>query len=204
MKFPASSPSLTPSLLEATCAVANYHRAPRDVEWPITESPGSVTELLLAWRDGDEAALARLTLLVHQELRRIARRCMRGERAGHSLQATALVNEAYLRLLDVQHVNWRDRAHFMAMTARMMRRILVEFARAKVREKRGGGWMRVSLGEDLLTTDKGHDLVALDDALEALAQLDERKSRVVELRFFGGLEWASAMPSAHPTPRPPA
>ena len=112
---------------------------------------------------------------------------MRGERAGHTLQATALVNEAYLRLLDVQHVNWRDRAHFMAMTARMMRRILVEFARAKVREKRGGGWMRVSLGEDLLTTDKGHDLVALDDALEALAQLDERKSRVVELRFFGGL-----------------
>jgi RNA polymerase sigma-70 factor (ECF subfamily) len=112
---------------------------------------------------------------------------MRGERASHSLQATALVNEAYLRLFDAQHVNWRDRSHFMAMTARTMRRILVEFARAKVREKRGGGWVRVSLGEDLLTTDKGHDLVALDDALEALAQLDERKSRVVELRFFGGL-----------------
>jgi RNA polymerase sigma-70 factor (ECF subfamily) len=112
---------------------------------------------------------------------------MRGERVGHSLQATALVNEAYLRLFDVQHVNWRDRSHFMAMAARMMRRILVEFARAKVREKRGGGWVRVSLGEDLLTTDKGHDLIALDDALEALAQLDERKSRVVELRFFGGL-----------------
>ena len=112
---------------------------------------------------------------------------MRGERAGHSLQATALVNEAYLRLFDVQHVNWRDRAHFMAMTARMMRRILVEFARAKAREKRGGGWVRVSLGEDLVTTDKGHDLVTLDDALEALAKLDERKSRIVELRFFGGL-----------------
>jgi RNA polymerase sigma factor (TIGR02999 family) len=141
----------------------------------------------LAWREGDEAALARLTLLVHQELRRIARRCMRGERAGHSLQATALVNEAYLRLFDVQHVNWRDRAHFMAMAARMMRRILVEFARAKVREKRGGGWVRVSLGEDVVTTDKGRDLVALDDALGALAQLDQRKSHVVELRFFGGL-----------------
>jgi RNA polymerase sigma factor (TIGR02999 family) len=112
---------------------------------------------------------------------------MRGERADHSLQATALVNEAYLRLFDVQHVNWRDRSHFMAMAARMMRRILVEFARAKIREKRGGGWVRVSLVEDLLTTDKGHDLVALDLALEALAQLDERKSRVVELRFFGGL-----------------
>jgi RNA polymerase sigma-70 factor (ECF subfamily) len=126
---------------------------------------------------------------------------MRGERAGHSLQATALVNEAYVRLFDVQHVNWQDRAHFMAMTARMMRRILVEFARAKVREKRGGGAVRVSLGEELLTTDKGHALVALDDALEALAQLDERKSRVVELRFFGGLsveETAEALSvSAH-------
>ena len=112
---------------------------------------------------------------------------MRGERAGHSLQATALVNEAYLRLFDVQHVNWRDRSHFMAMAARMMRRILVEFARAKIREKRGGGWVKVSLGEDLLTSEKGQGLVALDDALDALAQLDERKSRVVELRFFGGL-----------------
>jgi RNA polymerase sigma factor (TIGR02999 family) len=112
---------------------------------------------------------------------------MRGERAGHSLQATALVNEAYLRLFDVQHVNWRDRSHFMAMAARMMRRILVEFARAKIREKRGGGWVKVSLGEDLLTSEKGQGLVALDDALDALAQLDERKSQVVELRFFGGL-----------------
>jgi RNA polymerase sigma-70 factor, ECF subfamily len=112
---------------------------------------------------------------------------MRGERAGHSLQATALVNEAYLRLFDVQHVNWRDRSHFMAMAARMMRRILVEFARAKIREKRGGGWVKVSLGEDLVISEKGDDLVALDDALEALARLDERKSRVVELRFFGGL-----------------
>ena len=112
---------------------------------------------------------------------------MRGERAGHSLQATALVNEAYLRLFDVQHVNWRDRSHFMAMAARMMRRILVEFARAKIREKRGGGWVKVSLGEDLVISEKGDDLVALDDALDALAQLHERKSRVVELRFFGGL-----------------
>jgi RNA polymerase sigma-70 factor, ECF subfamily len=112
---------------------------------------------------------------------------MRGERAGHSLQATALVNEAYLRLFDVQHVNWRDRSHFMAMAARMMRRILVEFARAKIREKRGGGWVKVSLGEDLVISEKGDDLVALDDALEALARLDDRKSRVVELRFFGGL-----------------
>jgi RNA polymerase sigma factor (TIGR02999 family) len=125
--------------------------------------------------------------LEHHELQRIARRCLRGERAGHSLQATALVNEAYLRLLDVQQVNWHDRAHFLAMSARLMRRILVEFARARGREKRGGGALRVTLAEGLLTTDKDPDLVALDDALSALAALDERRSRVVELRFFGGL-----------------
>ena len=168
----------------------------------IIEALGSVTKLLLAWREGDEAALAPLTLLVHQELRRIARRCIRGERAGHSLQATALVNEAYLRLFDVQHVNWRDRSHFMAMAARMMRRILVEFARAKVREKRGGGWVRVSLAEDVLATDKGYDLVALDDALEALAQLDERKSQVVELRFFGGLSVEETAEALSVSPQP--
>jgi RNA polymerase sigma-70 factor (ECF subfamily) len=147
----------------------------------------SVTALLLAWREGDEAALARLTPLVHQELQRIARRCMRGERAGHSLQATALVNEAYLRLVDVRQVSWQNRAHFLAMTARVMRRILVEFARARGREKRGGGALQVTLADGLLTTDKGPDLVALDEALETLARLDERRSRVVELRFFGGL-----------------
>jgi len=112
---------------------------------------------------------------------------MRGERAGHSLQATALVNEAYLRLLDIREVSWQNRAHFLAMSARVMRRILVEFARARGREKRGGGALQVTLAEGLLTTDKGQDLVALDDALEALARLDDRKSRVVELRFFGGL-----------------
>jgi RNA polymerase sigma factor (TIGR02999 family) len=153
----------------------------------IQPSPKSVTGLLLAWRQGDESALSRLTPLVHQELQRIARRCMRGERAGHSLQATALVNEAYLRMLDVRRVNWQNRAHFLAMAARIMRRILVEFARARIREKRGGGAIKVSLAEGLLTTDKGYELVALDDALDALAQLDERKSRVVELKFFGGL-----------------
>ena len=148
---------------------------------------GSVTRLLLAWRQGDESALARLTPLVHQELERIARRLMRGERPGHSLQATALVNEAYMRLLDVQHVNWQNRAHFLAMAARLMRRILVEAARARGREKRGGGALRVSLAEGLLTTDKGQDLLALDEALDALAKTDERKGRVIELRFFGGL-----------------
>jgi len=147
----------------------------------------SVTKLLHAWRQGDEAALARLTPLVHQELQRIARRCMRGERIGHSVQATALVNEAYLRLVGVQHVNWQNRAHFLAMSARLMRRILVELARARTREKRGGGAVRVSLADGLLTSERGHDVVALDDALEALARLEPRKSQVVELRFFGGL-----------------
>jgi RNA polymerase sigma factor (TIGR02999 family) len=147
-----------------------------------------VTELLLAWGKGDEAALERLVPIVHDELRRIARRCMAGERAGHSLQATALVNEAYLRLIDVQHVNWQNRAHFLAMSARLMRRILVDYARSKRYQKRGGEAVKVTFDEGLpVAAEPGQDLVALDDALEALAKVDERKSRVVELRFFGGL-----------------
>src|SRR5258707_14768652 len=148
--------------------------------------PGSVTDLLLAWRAGDETALARLTPLVHQELRRMARRCLRGERAGHSLQATALVHEAYLRLVDVQHVNWHNRAHFLAMAARLMRRVLVDTARARRSHKRGGGVLPVSLSDAGHPPEKGEDVVALDEALHALAEVDERKSRVVELRFFGG------------------
>jgi RNA polymerase sigma factor (TIGR02999 family) len=144
--------------------------------------------LLLAWGQGDEGALGQLVPLVEQELHRIARRCMAGERAGHSLQATALVNEAYLRLIDAQHVKWQDRAHFLAMSARLMRRILVDWARSKGYQKRGGGAVKVTFTDDLPTSDeRGHDLVALDDALVALARFDERKSRVVELRFFGGL-----------------
>jgi RNA polymerase sigma factor (TIGR02999 family) len=156
----------------------------------ITPSPGSVTGLLLAWRAGDEEALAQLTPLVHQELRRIARRCMRGERAGHSLQATALVHEAYLRLVDAQHVNWQNRAHFLAMAARLMRRVLVDVARAERSQKRGGGAVQVSLSDALLTSEEDPHLIALDDALRALAKVDERRSRVVELRFFGGLSMA--------------
>jgi RNA polymerase sigma factor (TIGR02999 family) len=144
--------------------------------------------LLLAWGQGDEAALERLMPLVYDELHRIARRCMAGERVGHSLQATALMNEAYLRLIDVQHVNWQDRAHFLAMAARLMRRILVDFARSKRYQKRGGGVVRVTFDEMLLAaSEPGQDLVALDDALLELAKVDERKSRVVEMRFFGGL-----------------
>lgn len=151
-------------------------------------APGSVTRLLVAWGKGDEAALGRLIPLVERELHRIARRCMAGERAGHSLQATALVNEAYLRLVDIQHVNWQDRAHFLAMSARLMRRVLVDWARSKRYQKRGGGAVRVTFDETLpVANARGQDLVALDDALQALAKFDERKSRVVELRYFGGL-----------------
>lgn len=147
-----------------------------------------VTRLLLEWGKGDEAALNALIPLVHEELRRIARRCMAGERRGHSLQATALVNEAYLRLVDVQHMNWQNRVHFLAMSARLMRRILVDIARSKGYQKRGGGAFRVTLDERLAVTDeRALDLAALDDALQALTRADERKARVIELRFFGGL-----------------
>jgi RNA polymerase sigma-70 factor, ECF subfamily len=126
--------------------------------------------------------------LVHRELHQIARRCMAGERAGHSIQATALVNEAYLRLVDAQHVPWHDRAHFLAVSARVMRRILVDHARTRRSQKRGGLATKVTFDEALVVTNEpAQDLVALDNALEALATFDERKSRVIELRFFGGL-----------------
>jgi RNA polymerase sigma factor (TIGR02999 family) len=126
--------------------------------------------------------------LVHHELHRIARRCMAGERVGHSLQATALVNEAYVRLVDGKAVQWHDRTHFLAVSARVMRRILVDHARARHYQKRGGHAARVTFDEGLVvTSEPTTDFVALDEALEALAGFDERKSRVIELRFFGGL-----------------
>jgi len=147
-----------------------------------------VTALLLQWAHGDESALERLIPLVHQELHRIAQRCMAGERVGNSLQATALVNEAYVRLVDGKAVEWHDRAHFLAVSARMMRRILVDHARARNYQKRGGHAARVTFDEGLVVTNEpGTDFVALDDALAALAKFDERKSRVIEMRFFGGL-----------------
>jgi RNA polymerase sigma factor (TIGR02999 family) len=151
------------------------------------DAPGNVTGLLRAWRSGDEAALARLTPIVHDELQRIARRCLRGERAHHSLAATALVHEAYLRLVDAQQVKWQDRTHFLAMAARLMRRVLVDAARAKRRHKRGNGAVQVSLSDARLTTERPCDVADLDLALEALQALDPRRSAVVELRFFGGL-----------------
>jgi len=154
----------------------------------ITQRPTNVTALLLQWGKGDLAARERLIPLVHQELHQIARRCMAGERVGHSLQATALVNEAYVRLVDGKAVAWQDRAHFLAVSARVMRRILVDHARARHAQKRGGEGIRVTFDEALAVTDEPRqNVVALDDALEALAKFDERKSRVVELRFFGGL-----------------
>ena len=150
--------------------------------------PPNVTALLLQWGKGDDAARERLIPLVHRELHQIARRCMAGERAGHSLQATALVNEAYVRLVDGTVVEWHDRAHFLAVAARIMRRILVDHARARGARKRGGGDARVTFDEALVViAEPRENFVALDDALEALAKFDERKSRVVELRFFGGL-----------------
>jgi len=150
--------------------------------------PAQITRLLIDWRGGDQSALEQLIPLVHEELRRLARRHMAHERVGHTLQATALVNEAFVRLIDVRQVKWQDRAHFFAMSSRLMRRILVDFARSKGYQKRGGGAQKVSLDEALVVaTEPGQDLVALDDALNALAAFDVRKAQVVEMRFFGGL-----------------
>jgi RNA polymerase sigma-70 factor (ECF subfamily) len=146
-----------------------------------------VTALLRAWADGDASALERLVPVVYRELHKIARTCMAAERAGHSLQPTALVHEAYLRLSGVMHVDWQDRAHFFAMSAKLMRRILVDVARRKRYQKRGGGTVLEPLeSAHLISDEQAPDLVALDFALQALATVDERKSRVVELRFFGG------------------
>jgi len=146
------------------------------------------TEMLQAWSDGDESALDRLVPLVYEELRGLARRYMRQERADHTLQATSLVNEAYLRLIDVKRIQWRNRAHFLSVAAQMMRRILIEFARRRHRQKRGGD-VRVVPLEDAhdAGSDSAADLVELSDALTALAARDVRMSQVVELRFFGGL-----------------
>jgi RNA polymerase sigma-70 factor, ECF subfamily len=146
-----------------------------------------VGNLLQAWSDGDTTALEQLTPIVYDELHRLARRYMKGERPGHSLQTTALVNEAYMRLVDYTRMQWQDRAHFFAVSAQVMRRILIDHAR-RHNLKRGGGVAHVSLEEAAsVGADRAGDLVALDDAMKALARLDARKARVVEMRFFGGL-----------------
>ena len=147
-----------------------------------------ITRLLNAWSEGDESALEKLMPVVYEELRRLAHRYMNKERVGHTLQTTALVNEAYVRLVDMPNVRWQNRSHFFAISSRLMRRILVDFARSRQYLKRGGKSIHVSLDEAMvLTEEKGQDLVALDDALNALAAVDSRKSKVVEMRFFGGM-----------------
>ena len=151
------------------------------------DARGEVTRLLKAWCRGDERALERLAPMLEDELRRLANRCLRGESAGHTLQPTALVNEAYLRLLDWNAVEWQNRAHFLAVAAKMMRRILVTYAVARRSKKRGGSALFVSLAEAEFVPVRTQDLIALDEALVALAKFDERKSRLVELRYFGGL-----------------
>lgn len=150
--------------------------------------PVEVTQLLQAWGEGDRDALDQLMPVVYDELHRLAQHYLRGERADHSLQTTALVNEAYLRLVNVQNVQWQDRAHFFAISSRLIRQILVDRARRRGYQKRGGGVRHVELEESAVVDPvRDGDLMALDEALEALAEFDERKSRVVELRYFGGL-----------------
>jgi len=148
-----------------------------------------VTQLLRAWGEGDGKALERLTPLVENELHRLAHKYMSREKPGHTLQTTALVNEAYLRLVDIHDLSWQNRAHFFAISARMMRRILTDFARSRNYQKRGAGAVQVSLDEALVVTpEKDADIMALDEALTQFAVLYPRQSQVVELRFFGGLE----------------
>jgi RNA polymerase sigma factor (TIGR02999 family) len=153
-----------------------------------TTSPHQVTQLLLDWSNGNQAALDKLMPLVDRELHRLAHHYMRQERPGHTLQTTAVVNEAYLRLIDQRQVQWKNRAHFFALSAQLMRRILVDHARKRKYAKRGGDARRISFDEVLAVShERGPDLVALDDALQKLTAIDPRKSKVVELRFFGGL-----------------
>ena len=147
-----------------------------------------VTGLLQAWSAGDANALERIVVLLYPELRKIAQRCLTRERPGHTLQATALVNEAYLRLVDIHSIQWRDRVHFFAVGARIMRRILVDHARSKGNAKRGGGGIRLDFNEALVVSTKSDPaLVRMDDALTQLASFDPRKAQIVEMRYFGGL-----------------
>jgi RNA polymerase sigma-70 factor, ECF subfamily len=166
-----------------------------------TQSPGDVTQLLRAWSEGEKGALERLIPLVEVELRRLARMYMSHERRAHTLQPTALVNEAFLRLTGAQRVRWQDRAHFLGISARLMRRVLVDHARSRGYRKRGGGAQLVTLNEGVAATPApAVDIVALDRALEKLAAVDPRKSRVIELRFFGGLSVEETAEVLHVSP----
>ena len=151
-------------------------------------SPQQVTQLLVAWGGGDQAARDELMPLVYEELRRLAHQCMSRERPGHTLQTSALLNEAYLRLADQKNIHWQDRAHFFGIAARLMRQVLVDYARKRRYAKRGGDARRVPLDEAVIVSEeRAADVVALDDALKSLAEIDPRQSQIVELRFFGGL-----------------
>jgi RNA polymerase sigma factor (TIGR02999 family) len=151
-------------------------------------SSQELTELLRQWSSGNESALGKIIDAAYPELRNLARRCLGSERSGHTIQATALVHEAYLRLFDVSRLRWQDRAHFFAMVAKLMRRILIDHARARDCSKRGGGARRLNLDEALtVSSEAAPEIVRLDDALEQLAKFDSRKAQVVEMRYFGGL-----------------
>jgi RNA polymerase sigma-70 factor, ECF subfamily len=189
--------------------IATTHRSTARVVWQncgtVCASPPSstpaITDLLLAWNDGDAEALDRLIPLVDTELHRLAHRHMAGEAAGHPLQTTALVNEAYVRLIDGSRIRWQNRAHFFAVSARLMRRILVDVARARHRQKRGADAVWISLTHAPEVSDApAAEVIALDDALTALAAFDARKSRVVELRFFGGLTVEETAEALHVSP----
>jgi len=154
----------------------------------MTQNSHEVTQLLIQWSNGDKAALDKLMPLIYDELRRLARHYMNRERAGHTLQTTALVNEAYLRLINRKQVHWQNRAHFFAIAAQLMRSILVDHARSHAYAKRGGGARKIALDEALaVSQQRAADVVALDDALKRLAEIDQQQSRIVELKFFGGL-----------------
>jgi RNA polymerase sigma factor (TIGR02999 family) len=153
-------------------------------------SPHGVTQLLAEWSNGDSAALAELTPLIYEELQRLAHHFMEGQRPDHTLQTTALVNEAYLRLADQTKPNWQSRAHFFAVAARAMRQILVSYARSNQAQKRGGGALKIELNESaILSPEQSKEIVDLHEALERLGTLDSRKGQVVELKFFGGLNY---------------
>lgn len=180
--------------MKAETAGENWHEARRINAQLVTMAerkagaqPSDVTHLLAAWANGDERAFDRLVPVVDGELRRLARRHMAAERPDHTLQPTALVNEAYLRLFGMHGMQWENRSRFFALSARLMRQILVDSARARRGQKRGGGMRRVSFDERMLAVDARYDFIALDEALSALAAVDSRRSQVVELRFFGGL-----------------
>jgi RNA polymerase sigma-70 factor (ECF subfamily) len=167
----------------------------------LTTPPGDVTELLRAWGQGDDQALAALLPLVERELRRLARSYMARERQDHTLQTTALVNEAYMRLTDASQLPWQSRAHFFGIAARLMRRVLVDYARSRGYKKRGGSIEHISLDDAVAVTPPlDFDVVALDRALEKLMAMDERKSRVIELRFFGGLSVDETAEVLHVSP----